>query len=143
MIQSVRPAGELFFTHSFFVTSFELASPQDIVRAYQKRGTMENYIKEAKNGFYLDKMNSHSYLVNEYKMMLALLAYNLTNWLRTLCFPEGSKTMQIDTIRTRIIKVASRLVQSGRSFCFKLSSSFVYQKFFWNVLEKIQKLQME
>lgn len=142
IIQSVRPAGELFFTHSFFVTSFELGTPKDIVRAYQKRGTMENYIKEAKNGFYFDKMNSHSYLVNEVKMMLTLLAYNLTNWLRTLCFPEGQKTMQIDTIRTRIIKVASRLVKSGRSLCFKLSSSFVYQKFFWNVLEQIQRLQI-
>lgn len=143
IIQSVRPAGELFFTHSFFVTNFEVASPQDIVRGYQKRGTMENYIKEAKNGFYFDKMNSHSYMVNEVKMMLTLLGYNLTNWLRTLCFPEGQKTMQIDTIRTRIIKVASRLVKSGRSFHFKLSSSFVYQKFFWNVLGQIQKLQIE
>lgn len=143
IIQSVRPAGELFFTHSFFVTNFEVASPQDIVRGYQKRGTMENYIKEAKNGFYFDKMNSHSYMVNEVKMMLTLLGYNLTNWLRTLCFPEGQKTMQIDTIRTRIIKVASRLVKSGRSFPFKLSSSFVYQKFFWNVLGQIQKLQIE
>lgn len=139
----MRPAGELFFTHSFFVTNFEWASPQDIVRGYQKRGTMENYIKEAKNGFYFDKMNSHSYMVNEVKMMLTLLGYNLTNWLRTLCFPEGQKTMQIDTIRTRIIKVASRLVKSGRSFHFKLSSSFVYQKFFWNVLGQIQKLQIE
>lgn len=27
IIQSVRPAGELFFTHSFFVTNFELAFP--------------------------------------------------------------------------------------------------------------------
>ncbi|WP_033827309.1 IS1380 family transposase, partial [Bacillus andreraoultii] len=143
IIQSVRPAGELFFTHSFFVTNFEIASPKDIVQAYQKRGTMENYIKEAKNGFGFDRMNSHSYLVNAVKMILSLLAYNLTNWLRTLCFPEGQKTMQIDTIRTRIIKVASRLVKSGRSLYFKLSSSFVYQKFFWNVLGRIQKLQIE
>jgi len=143
IIQSVRPAGELFFTHSFFVTNFEIASSEAIVRAYQKRGTMENYIKEAKIGFYFDKMNSHSFLVNEVKMMLALLAYNLTNWLRTLCFPDGQKSMQIDTIRTRLIKVASRLVKSGRSFYFKLSSSFVYQKFFWNVLDWIQKLQIE
>ncbi|OIJ14280.1 hypothetical protein BKP37_08885 [Anaerobacillus alkalilacustris] len=39
--------------------------------------------------------------------MLILLAYNLTNRLRTLYFPEEQRTMQIDTIRTRIIKVAS------------------------------------
>lgn len=143
IIQSVRPAGELFFTHSFFVTNFEVGSPKDIVLAYQKRGTMENYIKEAKNGFYFDRMSSNPFLFNEVKMMLSLLAYNLTNWLRTLCFPEGQKAMQIDTIRTRIIKVASKLVKSGRSLYFKLSSSFVYQKFFWNVFGRVQELQIE
>uniref|UniRef100_A0A1S2MI20 Transposase DDE domain-containing protein n=1 Tax=Anaerobacillus isosaccharinicus TaxID=1532552 RepID=A0A1S2MI20_9BACI len=79
---------------------------------------------------------------NEVKMMLSLLAYNLTNWLRTLCFPEGQKTMQIETIRTRIIKVASKLVKSGRSLYFKLASSFVYQEFFWNVLQRVQRLKI-
>ena len=144
IIQSVRPAGELFFTHSFFVTNLiDAFSPKDIVNTYKKRGTMENYIKEAKNGFGLDKMNSHSFQVNEAKMMVSLLAYNLTNWLRTLCFPEGQKGMQIATIRTRLIKVASKLVKSGRSFYFKLSSSFVYQKFFWNVLQRVQQLKLE
>jgi hypothetical protein len=144
IIKSVRPAGELFFVHSFFVTNLEVAfSPKDIVLAYQKRGTMENYIKEAKNGFRLDKMNSHSFQVNEVRMMLSLLAYNLTNWLRTLSFPPEQKNMQIETIRTRLIKVASKLVKSGRSFYFKLSSSFVYQEFFWKVLSRIQKLQIE
>lgn len=144
MIQSVRPAGELFFTHSFFVTNLsETFSPQTIVRAYQKRGTMENYIKEAKSGFGFDQMNSPSFQVNEVKMMLSLLAYKLTNWLRTLCFPEKQKSMQIETIRTRIIKVASKLVHSGRSLYFKLASSFVYQTFFWKVLRRIQRLHME
>lgn len=104
---------------------------------------MENYIKEAKIRCGFDKKNSHSYQVNEVKMMLSLLAYNLTNWLRKLCFPEEQKTMQIDTIRTRIIKVASKLVKSGRSLYFKLASSFVYQEFFWRVFQRVQKLQLE
>ena len=144
IIQSVRPAGELFFTHSFFVTNLTDAfSPKDVVNAYKKRGAMENYIKEAKNGFGLDNMNSHSFQVNEAKMMLSLLAYNLTNWLRTLCFPEGQKSIQIETIRTRLIKVASKLVKSGRSLYFKLSSSFVYQEFFWKVLQRVQHLKIE
>lgn len=144
IVKSVRPAGELFFNHSFIVTNLvDAFSPKDIVLTYQKRGTMENYIKEAKNGFWLDKMNSHSFQVNEVKMMLSLLAYNLTNWLRTLCFPNEQKNIQIDTIRTRIIKVASKLVKSGRSLYFKLSSSFVYQEFFWKVLSRIQTLQLE
>ncbi|GAA0616044.1 IS1380-like element ISEcp1 family transposase [Virgibacillus siamensis] len=144
IIQSVRPAGELFFTHSFFVTNLkDVFLPKAIVRSYQKRGTMENYIKEAKDGFNLDRMSSHSFQANEARMMLSLLAYNLTNWMRTLCFPEEQKTMQIQTIRTNVIKVASKLVRSGRSFYFKLSSSFVYQAFFWKVLQRIQGLKLE
>src|SRR5699024_11521723 len=44
IIQSVRPAGELFFTHSFFVTNLsDTFSPKAIVQSYKKRGTMENY----------------------------------------------------------------------------------------------------
>jgi len=76
-------------------------------------------------------------------MMLSLLAYNFTNWMRTLAFPEEHKGMQIATIRTRIVKVASKLVKSGRSLYFKLSSSFVYEAFFWKVLTRIQRLTLE
>src|SRR5699024_6048178 len=43
IIQSVRPAGELFFTHSFFVTNLsDTFSPKAIDQSYKKRGTMEN-----------------------------------------------------------------------------------------------------
>lgn len=141
IIQSTRPAGELFFSHAFFVTNFsETFSPKAIVMSYQKRGTMENFIKEAKMGFGFDQMKSHSYAVNEARMMISLLAYNFTNWLRTVGFPPTAKGIQIHTIRTRLIKVASKLVKSGRSLHFKLSSSFVYTRFFSDVLTRVQQL---
>ena len=144
IIKSVRPAGELFFNHSFYVTNLvESFTPEAIVHTYQKRGTMENYIKEAKNDFGFANMSSHTFQKNEAKMMMSLLAYNLTNWMRTLTFPKKQKQMQIQTIRTRIVKVASKIVKSGRSFHFKLSSSFVYQTFFWQVLTRIQQLKLE
>jgi len=104
---------------------------------------MVDYIKEVRNGFGFDRMNSHSFQVNQARMMLSLFAYNLTNWLITLCFPEGQKNMQIESIRTRIIKVTSRVVKSGRRLYFKLVSSFVYQPFFWKVLRRIQNLQLK
>ncbi|GAE95507.1 mobile element protein [Gracilibacillus boraciitolerans JCM 21714] len=144
IIRSERPAGELFFTHTFFVTNLgDAFTPEAIVHSYQKRGTMENFIKEAKNGFNFDRMCSHSFQVNESRMILSLLAYNLVNWMRTLCFPTHQKNMQIQTIRMRIIKVASKLVKTGRSAYFKLASSFVYQAFFWQVLERIQEIQIK
>jgi hypothetical protein len=82
IVQSVRPADELFFTHTFYVTNLTETIPEKIVQSYQKRGTMENYIKEVKNGFGFDQMRSHSFQVNQVRMMLSLLAYNFTNWFR-------------------------------------------------------------
>lgn len=141
MIQSNRPAGELFFTHAFFVTNLvECFSPQAIVHSYKQRSTMENFIKEAKNGFGFDQMKSNDFLINQVCMMFALLNYNLTNWLHTLSLPKAAKGIQIQTIRTRLIKVANKLVKSERFLHFKLSSSFVYTKFFWDVLTRIQQL---
>src|SRR5699024_10901504 len=81
--------------------------------------------------------------VPQVRMMFSLLAYNLTNWLRTVCFPANAQKMQIQTIRTKIMKVASKLVKSGRSLYFKLASSFVDAFFFWKVLRRIQNLQLE
>src|SRR5690625_2228218 len=47
-IRSTREAGELLFSHAFIVTSFsENISPERVFETYKKRGTMENYIKEA------------------------------------------------------------------------------------------------
>lgn len=95
IIQSTRPAGELFFIHTFFVTNLSGSfSPQAIVHSYQQRGTMENFIKEGKNGFGLDQMKSNDFLTNQIRMMLFLLAYNLMNWLRTLCFPSVRKVFK-------------------------------------------------
>lgn len=79
-IQSIRPAGELFFSQAFFVTSLsESFSPQATVTSYQQRGTMETFIKQAKDGFGFDQMKNHDFLINEARMMLSLLAYNFTN----------------------------------------------------------------
>ncbi len=47
IIQSTRPAGEMFFSHAYFVTNLgESFSSQAIVTSYQQHGTMENFIKK-------------------------------------------------------------------------------------------------
>src|SRR5690625_7674968 len=100
----------MLFTHTFIVTNLgDAFTPKDIADSYQKRGTMENYIKESKHGLFFDHMSSSSFHANEAKMMLSLLAYNLINWLRTLCFQKQHKRMINQPIRTKIIIVASLL----------------------------------
>ena len=46
---------------------------------------MENYIKVEKHGFFLDKTDSSGFRENQARMMVSLLAYNIVNFLHTLC----------------------------------------------------------
>lgn len=141
-IRSTREVGELLFKHSFIVTNFsENISAKRVFETYNKRGTMENYIKEAKNSFFFDKTDSPSFIENEARMMISLLAYNLVNFLRTLCFEPKSKGLQVDTIRFRLFKVAGKLVSTARQMYLKLSISHVYQREFYAVFRKIQRIR--
>lgn len=141
-IRSTREAGELLFNHVFIVTSFSKnISPKRVFETYNKRGTMENYIKEAKNSFYFDKTDSTRFIENHARMMISVLVYNIINFMRTICFEKNWKTVQIDTIRLRLFKVAGKLVNTARRMYLKLSSSHVYQAEFYNVFRRIQRIR--
>ena len=141
-VRSTREVGELLFNHSFIVTNFsENISAKRVFETYNKRGTMENYIKEAKNSFSFDKTDSPEFLENEARMMISLLAYNVVNFLRTICFEPKSKGLQVNTIRLRLFKVAGKLVTTARRIYLKLSSSHVYQREFYAVFRQIQRIR--
>lgn len=141
-VRSTREVGELLFNHSFIVTNFsENISAKRVFETYNKRGTIENYIKEAKNSFFFDKTDSPEFLENEARMMISLLAYNVVNFLRTICFEPKSKGLQVNTIRLRLFKVAGKLVTTARRIYLKLSSSHVYQREFYAVFRQIQRIR--
>lgn len=103
---------------------------------------MENYIKEGKLGFAFGKMSSTAFEINANKLQIAVLAYNLNNGLRRLCMPKKMKKHQIQTIRTRFIKIAGKVIRSGRYITFKLSNSSLYKDAFYSTLSRIQQLPM-
>ena len=141
-IRSTREVGELLFNHAFIVTNFsENISAQRVFETYNKRGTMENYIKEAKNNFFFDKTDSPDFFENEARMMISLLAYNLVNFLRTSCFDSKWKGLQVNTVRLRLFKIAGKLVRTARQMYLKLSSSHVYQAEFYHVFRRIQGIR--
>ena len=141
-IRSTREAGELLFNHAFIITSFsENIVPKRVFETYNKRGTMENYIKEAKNGFYFDKTDSPRFIENHARMMISVIAYNIINFMRTICFEKNWKNLQINTIRLRLFKVAGKLVNTARRLYLKLSSSHVYQAEFYAVFRRIQRIR--
>lgn len=141
-IKSTREANELIARHEFVLTNLsENTSAEMVFGTYSKRGTMENYIKEAKNGFYFDKTDSPRFLENQARMMLSLLAYNIINFMRTLCFTKETKGFQVSTIRLFLFKIAGKFVRSGRKTIIKLSSYHVHQELFYKILQNIHYLR--
>jgi len=130
---------KLFPDYTFVVTNLD-AKPKAVIKFYSKRGTMENFIKESKYGFALDKLSSTDYWVNANKLQHTILAYNIHNLMRRLCFPEEYQKDTIQTTRLKIIKIAGRKVTSGRYTYFKLSSHAVYKDLFLEIHNNIRKI---
>ena len=141
IVKLERPEGELLFRYSFIVTNLSYR-PKNIVKFYQNRGTMENFIKEGKNGFAFDQLSSPDFYTNATKLQIALLAYNFANWFRRLCLPKSMNKSTVATVRVQLIKIAGKVVNTARYTTFKLCSSCLYKKEFWATLTRIQKLRL-
>lgn len=141
-IRSIRESGELLFHHAFIVTNLsENVSPKVVFSLYEKRGTMENFIKEAKTGFFFDKTDSPRFVENHTRMMISVLAYNLVNFLKTIAFKKIDQGMTIQTIRLHFLKIAGKLVQTARKIYLKLSSYHVQQNEFYAIFRRLRRCQ--
>jgi hypothetical protein len=141
IVKIEKPADQLVYNHTFIVTNIKDRFAREIIKFYCQRGTMENFIKEGKNGFAFGKMSSSKYQANSNKLQQMMLAYNLNNWLRRLCFPEHNRSDRIETIRTKLIKIAARIVKTGRYIYYKLAEGCPNKELFFKVLDNIQCLE--
>ena len=137
-----KPTGQLIHMYTFIVTNMD-SSPEDLIRFYCKRGSMENFIKESKNGFDFASVSSSSMLVNANRVQVHALAYNIFNWFKRLALSVKMRKQQIDTIRLKMLKVAAKVVHSARYTIFKLCSSFPYKDEFYETLGNIRNLQIK
>ena len=141
IVKVEKPFNQLTMQYSFIVTNMDL-NPEDVLRYYRNRGTMENFIKESKSGFGFASTGSKSKVVNANRLQLHVLAYNLFNCFRRLVLPKNMKKMQIDTIRLKLLKVASKVVKAARYIYFKLCSSCPYKNEFYETFENIRQLSL-
>ena len=139
IVKVEKPYNQLTYQYSFIVTNMDL-SPEELIKYYRNRGTMENFIKEGKSGFDFASTPSKDKVVNANHLLLHVLAYNLFNCFKRLVLPESMKKMLIDTIRLKLLKIASKIVKAARYIHFKLCSSCPYKDEFYEILENIRRL---
>ena len=141
VFQIEKPYGRMDHAFTFVVTTMD-SEPYRVLQFYCGRGKMENFIKEGKSGFDFSSVSSSSRIVNANRLQIHGLAYNIINWFRRLVLAAGMQKLRIDAIRLKLMKVASRVVHTGRYTFFRLCSSCPYQEEFITTLTNIQKLAL-
>jgi Transposase DDE domain group 1 len=137
-----KKTDELLVSKTFIVTNDLEMTAKQVVAFYAQRGTMESYIKESKLGFGLTNLSSHFFYTNYYHMYVKLLAYNLNNFFRTMILPLKERSYQMETLRSKLIKIAGKIVKSGRQTTIKLSGAYPFKNLFNNIYIMIINLKV-
>jgi len=134
-----RAVGELLPRATFITTTFK-AEPKTVIRAYNKRGNMENFIKESKIDFSMETVSHSSFMANAVKTLIKAVAYNIVNIMKRTVLPKDRSSSRMLSIRADLIKIACRTVTSARQTAFKLCSSSPFKSVFDQIMNNINQL---
>ena len=109
---------------------------------YNQRGTAEQWIKEGKNAVKWTRLSCCSFTANAVRLQLHALAYNLTNFMRTLALPEAVKQWSLTSLREKLIKIGAKIVRHGRYVIFQMAEVAVPKELFQEILRLIEGLRL-
>jgi len=92
----------------------------DVLLWYNKRGEVENYIKEVKAEFGMEMMPCGKSYANAVFFRIGVVAYNLFTGFKKIAFPESWKKHSIRTIRWKLINIAGKIVKHARQLILKV-----------------------
>ena len=106
--------------------------PQELYeRGYCGRGEMENRIKECQLGLFADRTSCHLWWPNQFRLLLASLAYVLMERMRAIGLTGTELARaQVGTIRARLLKLGAVIVRNTRRVRFFFASAFPHQDIF-------------
>jgi hypothetical protein len=131
--------GELFPKVGFIVTNLSLAS-RAVVRFYNKRGTVEQWIKEGKQAVKMTRLSCHRFRSNEVRLWLSVLAYNLGNLWRRLVLPRRIDHWSLTSVQQRLVKTGGRLVKHARYYWLVLAEGHLTRRLFGAMAQRIAAL---
>jgi hypothetical protein len=91
---------------------------------------MENYIKEAKRGFSINRIATGNFAANELDLLMKLLAYNLYERFKKDCCEPIYQGYTISRFRLEFFHCAATIIQHSRQVVLKLAKDFA-NRFAW------------
>jgi hypothetical protein len=115
--------GELVLRIGFIVTNSELPA-EKVDKVYDRRGDVENRIKEGKNTLRWDKTNCRRFAANQARLFMGVLTYSLLHMLKQFYFMGEEAKRSMEWLIRRLIKVGARAAYHGRRRYVHVVSAF-------------------
>ncbi|NTU50910.1 MAG: IS1380 family transposase, partial [Candidatus Aminicenantes bacterium] len=119
-LQLFEPSG---YCYHVIATNRDELSSEEVVWFHNRRGQVENLIKELKIGFGMEQMTSGDFAANSLWFSIGVLAYNLTQAQKLLFLDPDWRPRTIATLRWQFIGIAGRLVRHGRRWVLRLAAT--------------------
>ena len=114
---------------------------EQVVTFYNRGGTAEQWIKEGKTAIKWTRLSCQRFRANEVRLQLHALAYNLTNFLRTLALPQAMANWSLTTLREKLARIGARMVRHGHYITFQMAEVAVSGRMFGRILVRIAQLR--
>jgi hypothetical protein len=107
----------------FVLTNLELP-PQELYDSFygQRGADSEHRIKELKLGIQADRLSCHSFIANQFRLLLSQAAYILLLTIRQAAQGTSFATAQVERLRLMLIKGAARVRVSARRVLVELAA---------------------
>ena len=128
----------------FVVTNMATGRGKDLYeRTYCARGQMENHIKSYKRHLAADRTSCSRSTANQFRLFLHAAAYWLV-WALQATLPRRSpwRTVQFDTIRLRLIKIAARVEELKKHVRVRLPTTYPHRPILRLCVERLPRLRL-
>nr|WP_229360675.1 IS1380 family transposase [Fuerstiella marisgermanici] len=107
---------------------------------YCARGDMENRIKEQQLYLFADRTSTHNMRSNQLRLLFSTMAYLLHHVLREFGLAGTEmQNAQAGTIRSKLLKIGTKIQVSVRRVVISFSESYPYQPLFERVLANLRR----
>ncbi len=148
--REVRRQGELFekggqyFYHAVATNWLEEEKDTgEVLKWHNQRGQAENFNKELKIGFGMERMPCGQTHANAVFFRIGVLAYNLFIGFKRLSCPESWVKQTIATFRWKMVQVAGRIVRHAGETVLKLMIDLEKLELFRGIRKKSFELSLQ
>jgi len=146
--RELRKQADLFeedrYFHHVIATNWleEEKTGYEVIQWHNQRGDAENFNKELKSGFGMERMPCGQTYANAVFFRIGVIAYNLFIGFKRLSCPDSWARHTITTFRWKMIQVAGRIVSHAGKVILKLAVDVKKLAIFEEIREKIFELSL-